>query len=66
MELWKNLKVAININVNTVVIEIVEQFTYLGGVVRVDGGELKYVKMRIKKAKEIFVETCPSWKNKIY
>jgi len=42
----------------------VEQFTYLGNVVTVDGGGFKNVQTRVKKAHRIFVELYQLLKNK--
>jgi hypothetical protein len=49
---------------NNVVTERVEQLTYLGSAVKVDGGALQYVIARIKRPNGIFVELHPLWKNK--
>ena len=58
-ELRINSKITTNINVNNVVIESVEQFTYLDNVVTVDGGTRKDVQARVRKAHTIFVELYP-------
>jgi hypothetical protein len=50
--------------INNVVIEKVEQLTYLGSVVNGDRGTLQDVKAWIKKANGIFIELCPLCKNK--
>jgi hypothetical protein len=55
-----NSKLITNINVNNVVIERVDKFTYLCSVVTVDRGALHHDKARIKKANGIFVELWPS------
>ena len=54
----------IYIYINYTVIERVEQFTYLGNVVTVDGGGLQNVQTRIKKAHEIVVELYQLLMNK--
>jgi hypothetical protein len=58
-ELQTNTKVTTYINVNNVVTEGVEQFTYLGNAVTVDEEERQDVQMRI-----VLVVLYPLWKNK--
>jgi len=45
-ELWIKSKITTNINVNDIVIERVEQFTYLDSVVMVDRVALQHVSIR--------------------
>jgi hypothetical protein len=54
-----------DMNVINVVIKRVEQFGYLGGAVKADGGALQDVQGRIKKANGIFVEIYWLWKNNV-
>jgi hypothetical protein len=53
-----------NIYVNDIVIDRVEQLTFVGSAVTLDGGALQNVQTRVKKAHGIFVELYPLLKNK--